>query len=63
MGEATPPVQCQIRIRGQLGETLLAAFPDLDEARYDGETALVGVLRPSLISDWVSEGMSCSTQR
>ena len=44
MDDSTPPLKCEIRVRGQLGETLLAAFPDLDEAHHDGETALVGML-------------------
>ena len=44
MDEATRPLQCEFRIRGQLGETLLAAFPDLDAARRDRETVLAGVL-------------------
>ena len=44
MDQATRPLQCEIRIRGHLGETLLSAFPDLEAARRDGETVLTGVL-------------------
>ncbi|HVP75208.1 MAG TPA: hypothetical protein VMS63_04225 [Gaiellaceae bacterium] len=34
----------RIRVRGVLGETLLAAFPDLDAQTANGETVLVGAL-------------------
>ena len=44
MDESTQPLQCEIRIRGHLGETLLAAFPELDATRSDGETVLSGRL-------------------
>jgi hypothetical protein len=44
MDESTRLVQCEIRIRGYLGETMLAAFPDLDATRRDGETVLTGTL-------------------
>jgi hypothetical protein len=45
MDESTRPTQCEIRIRGHLGETLLIAFPDLDATRCEGETVLTGTLR------------------
>ena len=35
----------QIRVRGQLGETLLSAFPTLRAEPHAGETVLTGVLR------------------
>ena len=35
----------EIRVRGQLSETLLAAFPGL-EARTDGRDTILGGLRP-----------------
>ena len=44
MDESTRALQCEIRVRGQLGQTLLAAFPDIDALRHDGETVLVGTL-------------------
>ena len=44
MDESTRPMQCEIRIRGHLGETLLTAFPDLDATHCDGETVLTGAL-------------------
>ncbi len=44
MNESARPMQCEIRIRGHLGETLLAAFPDLDATQRDGETVLTGAL-------------------
>ena len=44
MDESKHPLQCEIRIRGHLGETLLGAFPDLEAAQRDGETVLVGAL-------------------
>jgi hypothetical protein len=44
MDESMRPIQCKIRIRGHLGKTLLAAFPDLDAAQCDGETVLTGTL-------------------
>ena len=34
----------EIRVRGVLGDTLLAAFPRLDPRRQDGDTVLVGAL-------------------
>jgi hypothetical protein len=34
----------EIRIRGLLGETLLAGFPELDARVVDGDTVLTGVL-------------------
>ncbi len=44
MDEAKRPLKCEVRIRGHLGATLLAGFPDLDAVRRDGETVLAGVL-------------------
>jgi hypothetical protein len=48
MDEATQDeatrAQYEIRIRGELGETLLAGFPDFDAERRSGETVLVGAL-------------------
>ena len=44
MNGSTRPLQFEIRIRGHLGETLLAAFPELDATRSDGETVLCGRL-------------------
>jgi hypothetical protein len=44
MDEFTRPLQCEIRIRGYLGETLLTAFPDMDASQGDGETVLTGRL-------------------
>ena len=37
-------MQCQIRVRGLLGETLLAGFPGFDATERDGETLLVGTV-------------------
>ncbi len=37
-------MRCEIHIRGLLGETLLAGFPDLDATQRDGETLLSGAL-------------------
>jgi hypothetical protein len=37
-------MQCEIRVRGHLGETLLTAFPEMDAAQRDGETVLTGRL-------------------
>ena len=34
----------EIRIRGELGETLLAGFPGFDAVRRGGETVLAGAL-------------------
>ena len=45
MDESTRHLQCEIRIRGHLGELLLTGFPDLDATRRDGETVLTGTLR------------------
>lgn len=44
MDESVQPLQCEIRVRGHLGETLLAGFPDLDATLRDGETVLAGAL-------------------
>jgi hypothetical protein len=43
MDESTRP-QYEIRIRGELGETLLAGFPGFEAARLGGETVLAGTL-------------------
>ena len=37
-------MQCEIRVRGHLGETLLAGFPGFDATERDGETLLAGAL-------------------
>jgi len=37
-------MECEIRVRGLLGETLLAGFPDLRATERDGETLLAGAL-------------------
>ena len=44
MDESAQPLQCEIRVRGLLGETLLAGFPCLDATQRDGETVLAGAL-------------------
>lgn len=44
MDESTRALQCEIRVRGHLGETLLVAFPGLDATHRGGETLLAGVL-------------------
>ena len=36
--------QYEIRIRGELGETLLAGFPGFDAVRRGGETLLAGAV-------------------
>lgn len=38
------PARYLIRIRGHLGPTVLAAFPDLDVRRHGAETVLTGLL-------------------
>jgi hypothetical protein len=38
------PVRYEIRVRGVLGEALLAAFPGLHGEAVDGETLLTGAL-------------------
>ena len=38
------PVRYEIRVRGVLGEALLAAFPCLHGEAVDGETLLTGAL-------------------
>jgi hypothetical protein len=38
------PVRYEIRVRGVLSETLLAAFPGLQGEALDGETLLTGAL-------------------
>lgn len=42
-GNARPPLY-RIRVRGALGETLLAAFPRLEAETLGGETVLSGTL-------------------
>ena len=44
MNESTQTLQCEIRVRGLLGDTLLAAFPGLDATQRNGETVLAGPL-------------------
>jgi hypothetical protein len=44
MDEPAQTLQCEIHVRGHLGETLLAGFPGLDVTHRDGETVLVGAL-------------------
>lgn len=44
MDSSTRLAVYEIRIRGLLGETLLAAFPELDARAVDGDTVLTGVL-------------------
>ncbi len=45
MDDLTVPIGYEIRVRGVLGETTLAAFPDLDSRTQDGDTLLFGHLR------------------
>ena len=44
MDESAQTLQCEIRVRGLLGETLLAGFPGLEATQCDGETVLAGEL-------------------
>ena len=44
MDEATRSVRYEIRVRGQLGGTLLGAFPDLHAQPHQKETVLTGPL-------------------
>jgi hypothetical protein len=44
MAEAAPPVRYEIRIRGLLSETLLAAFPNMSAEMHAGVTTLSGAL-------------------
>jgi len=44
MDEPTRLLQCEIRVRGHLGETLLSAFPDMEATQRNGETVLAGTL-------------------
>ena len=44
MDEKTSPVCYEIRVRGQLGGTLLGAFPDLHAQVHGTETVLTGPL-------------------
>jgi hypothetical protein len=45
MNETTGPQIYEIRVRGLLGETVLAAFPELHCEAQGGETVLAGVIR------------------
>ena len=38
------PRRCEIRVRGRLSETLLAAFPELQGTARGGDTVLAGAL-------------------
>lgn len=38
------PVHCLVRIRGQLGQTMLVAFPELDAQVLPSQTVLSGEL-------------------
>jgi len=44
MSQKLKPMRYEIRVRGLLSETLLAAFPDLDARGDRGETVLAGEL-------------------
>jgi hypothetical protein len=44
MNKPTKSARYEIRVRGHLGETLLAAFPDLHATAEGGETVLAGDL-------------------
>jgi hypothetical protein len=44
MDDPAKPACYEIRVRGCLGETLLAAFPDLHARTQGAETVLTGVL-------------------
>ena len=44
MGEAAGAACYEIRVRGQLGEMLLAAFPDLRAQSHGAETVLTGAI-------------------
>ncbi|HZQ99290.1 MAG TPA: hypothetical protein VFC93_10800 [Chloroflexota bacterium] len=44
MNEQTTSTNYRIRVRGQLGETLLEAFPGLHAQAHGGETVLGGTL-------------------
>jgi hypothetical protein len=39
-----PPARYEIRVRGQLGTTMLRAFPTLHPDRRDGDTLLRGAV-------------------
>ena len=45
VSEPAKSARYEIRVRGHLSETLLAAFPDLKAETSTGETVLTGVLR------------------
>jgi hypothetical protein len=42
--EVIEPAHYNIRVRGRLGETLLAAFPSLHAVAHAGDTVLTGAL-------------------
>ena len=44
MDEPARSISYEIRVRGQLGEMLLGAFPDLCAQAHGAETVLTGVL-------------------
>ena len=44
MDAAAQDLQCEIRVRGLLGETLLAGFPGFRATERDGETLLAGTV-------------------
>ena len=45
MHDLAEPCQYRIRVRGHLGDTLLAAFPGLNAEIRGGDTVLTGTLR------------------
>jgi len=45
MDEHTKAARYEIRVRGTLGDLLLAAFPNLEEQVQLGETVLTGTLQ------------------
>jgi len=44
MDASAQDMQCEIRVGGLLGETLLAGFPGLRATERDGETLLIGTV-------------------
>ena len=44
MDATQPHIVCEIRVRGLLGETLLAGFPSFEARERDGETLLTGTV-------------------
>jgi len=45
MDEHTHPTRYEIRVRGELSDRLLSAFPELEARTRDHETVLAGALR------------------